>query len=775
MKFASHLDLQKNELQNARIQNLVAAPSSPVKGQVYFNTTDNRLYAYNGTQWIDLTVAQSGVLSGVTLTNVPVVRTNVTKAAGSSTNDAFRVESSDAQPLFQVKTNGDTVIAGVLTVNGTGTSSFAGDVTIGGSLHVDGTITGGAQVNLADNLEVVGNLVVKGNTTLGDNSTQDSVTIKGFTKITSKANKSAGSATTPAFLVESKDAQPLLQVMENGDTVIAGVLTVSAINGGSGGSTSFNAPINAQDLNVSGNLTVQGNTFLGDNAATDTTTIKGVTTIISKTTKAAGSNSASVFSIKDSVGGDLFQVMENGDTIIGGVLKVLGTGVSEFAGDVKIGGNLTVMGNATVKGIMNGDNFNIQGNLIVDGNTTLGNDPKQDRTDILGYTQIRTAGKKTDANAATTSVFKIIDNNTTPNTLFDVRQNGDTIIAGTLTVSGVNGGTTSTQDLTVQGNLYVNGNTVLGDAGSDTITVNGVATFAQNVNMSNKRITNLADPISGSDAATKAYVDAAVQGLDIKQSVRVATTGNITLSGTQTIDGVELKVGDRVLVKNQTDPKQNGIYIVQSGAWTRAADCDNVDGTEVTSGLFVFVEEGTTNAASGWVLTTPNPITIGTTGLTFVKFSEAGQINAGNGLVKNGNTLDVVGTANRIVVNADSIDIAPNYAGQTSINTLGTVTTGTWQASTIAVAYGGTGATTAAGARANLGATGKYARDIGDGSATTFTVTHNLGSQDVVVQVREKATNQVVMCDIEHTDANNVKLYFATAPSTNQYRVVVVG
>lgn len=774
MKFASHLDLQKNELQNARIQNLAAAPSSPVKGQVYFNTTDNRLYAYDGTQWVDLTAARSGILSSVTLTNVPVVRTNVTKAAGSSTNDAFRVESSDAQPLFQVKTNGDTVIAGVLTVNGTGTSSFAGDVTIGGSLHVDGTITGGAQVNLADNLEVVGNLVVKGNTTLGDDPTQDSVTINGFTKITSKANKSAGSATAPAFLVESKDAQPLFQVMENGDAKIAGVLTVSASATGSG-STTFSGPINAQDLNVGGNLTVKGSTFLGDDAANDITVIKGVTTVISKTTKAAGSNSASVFSIKDSVGGNLFQVMENGDTIIGGVLKVLGTGVSEFAGDVKIGGNLTVMGNATVKGIMNGDNFQIQGNLLVDGNTTLGNDPTQDRTDILGYTQIRTAGKKTDANAATTSVFKIIDNNTTPNTLFDVRQNGDTIIAGTLTVSGVNGGTTSTQDLTVQGNLYVNGNTVLGDSGSDTITVNGIATFAQNVNMSNKRITNLADPISGSDAATKAYVDAAVQGLDIKQSVRAATTGNITLSGTQTIDGVALNAGDRVLVKNQTDPKQNGIYIVQSGAWTRAADCDNVGGTEVTSGLFVFVEEGTTNAASGWVLTTPNPITIGTTGLTFVQFSGAGQINAGNGLVKSGNTLDVVGTANRIVVNADSIDIAPNYAGQTSINTLGTVTTGTWQASTIAVAYGGTGATTAAGARANLGATGKYARDIGDGSSTTFTVNHNLGTQDVVVQVRDKSNNQVVMCDIEHTDANNVKLYFATAPSTNQYRVVVVG
>ena len=261
--------------------------------------------------------------------------------------------------------------------------------------------------------------------------------------------------------------------------------------------------------------------------------------------------------------------------------------------------------------------------------------------------------------------------------------------------------------------------------------------------------------------------------MDIKQSVRVATTTNITLSGTQTVDGVALAVGDRVLVKNQTTASENGIYVVQSGAWTRADDANS--NQEVNSGLFVFVEQGTTNAASGWVLTTPNPITLGTTGLTFVQFSGAGQIIAGSGLSKSGNTLSVLGTANRITVSASGVDIASNYAGQTSITTLGTITTGTWQGSTIGVAYGGTGATTAAGARANLGATGKFSSDVGNGSATTITVTHNLGTQDVVVTVREKATNQVVYPDIEMTDANNIKLYFATAPANGQYRVTAVG
>jgi phage-related tail fiber protein len=181
-----------------------------------------------------------------------------------------------------------------------------------------------------------------------------------------------------------------------------------------------------------------------------------------------------------------------------------------------------------------------------------------------------------------------------------------------------------------------------------------------NVAFNSQRITGLADPTDAQDAATKAYVDAARSGLDVKASVRAATTANITLSGTQTIDGVVLVAGDRVLVKNQNTASQNGIYVVAAGAWARATDADT--NAEVTSGLFTFVEDGTVNADSGWVLSTTNPITVGTTSLTFNKFSGAGQIEAGAGLTKGGtqgNTIDV-GTANtgRIVVNADNIDLA---------------------------------------------------------------------------------------------------------------------
>lgn len=179
------------------------------------------------------------------------------------------------------------------------------------------------------------------------------------------------------------------------------------------------------------------------------------------------------------------------------------------------------------------------------------------------------------------------------------------------------------------------------------------------VSMNSQRITNLAAPVSDNDAARKADVDAARTGLDVKSSCRVATTANITLSGTQTIDGVSVVAGDRVLVKNQSTASQNGIYLCASGAWTRASDADS--DAEVTAGMFTFIEEGTANADTGWVLSSNQPITVGTSSLTFTQFSGTGA------------------------------GVPANYAGQNTITTLGTVTTGTWNATVVSPTYGGTG------------------------------------------------------------------------------------
>jgi hypothetical protein len=149
-------------------------------------------------------------------------------------------------------------------------------------------------------------------------------------------------------------------------------------------------------------------------------------------------------------------------------------------------------------------------------------------------------------------------------------------------------------------------------------------------------------PTQDAHAATKAYVDNVTAGINFHQPVRVATTGNITLSGTQTIDGVSVVAGDRVLVKDQTDQKTNGIYVVASGSWTRATDADNTPSGELAGGDFSLVLEGTVNAGYGYVCSNTSAITIGTTNITYSAFNAAKAVTAGTGLTESTpGTLDV--------------------------------------------------------------------------------------------------------------------------------------
>lgn len=296
------------------------------------------------------------------------------------------------------------------------------------------------------------------------------------------------------------------------------------------------------------------------------------------------------------------------------------------------------------------------------------------------------------------------------------------------------------------------------------------------VSFNSQKITSLATPTSATDAANKQYVDAAVVGIDWKPSVRAATTANITLSGAQTIDDVSVVAGDRVLVKNQSTGADNGIYVAASSGWSRATDAD-VD-AEVTGGLAVWVNEGTANADTGWVLTTDDAITVGTTALTFTQFSGLGQVTAGNGLTKTGNTLNVGGTADRISIGADTVDIASTYVGQSSITTLGTIGTGTWQGTAIATGYGGTGSATAAGARQNLGATGFYSSAT-HSSGTTISIaqaTHGLtAGREMLVQVAEVSTGDVVYPDVSVSSGGDVTVTFSTSQSANTHRVTIIG
>src|SRR6201981_4134736 len=165
------------------------------------------------------------------------------------------------------------------------------------------------------------------------------------------------------------------------------------------------------------------------------------------------------------------------------------------------------------------------------------------------------------------------------------------------------------------------------------ITPDGATAFTAAQSMGSQKITNMADPTLATDAETKNYADNVAQGLSTKTSVRALAAANITLSGTQTVDGVALYAGDTVLCIAQTTGSQNGSYTVAAGAWTRTPDFADVN--DAVRSPYWFVGEGTANAGSGWVMTTW-PYTIGVTALSFTQFTGAGEIIAGNGLQKSG-------------------------------------------------------------------------------------------------------------------------------------------
>jgi len=309
-----------------------------------------------------------------------------------------------------------------------------------------------------------------------------------------------------------------------------------------------------------------------------------------------------------------------------------------------------------------------------------------------------------------------------------------------------------------------------------------------NLSMNNWGITSLASPANGTDAVNKNYVDDRIAGLAWKDSVRAATTANVTQSGLAAIDGVTPVAGDRVLCKDQSSPAFNGIWVTASGAWTRATDADI--NTELP-GAAVFVEEGTVNADTAWTCTANNPIVLGTTSLPWVQFAGGGAVTAGAGLTQSGNTLNVIGDAS-ITVTADQISRATLSGDVTAPAGANTLTIGNdvvtnaklanMAANTIKGNNTGAAAdpidltqtqlaTMMAGYLAR-----KYTTSVGDGAAVSFAYTHNLNTRDIVVNVARSATPwDTVECDVERTTANSVTLRFAVAPAAAEYMLTILG
>jgi hypothetical protein len=257
--------------------------------------------------------------------------------------------------------------------------------------------------------------------------------------------------------------------------------------------------------------------------------------------------------------------------------------------------------------------------------------------------------------------------------------------------------------------------------------------------MGTQRITNVVDPTGAQDAATKNYVDAAVQGFAWKQlPVKAATTAAGTLTTSfvngSVIDGITLATGDRILIKNQAAPAENGIYTVNaSGAPTRATDADT---TAELRNATVWVSQGTANADTAWDQTA-EVTTVGTTGQTWAQVGGGSGYTAGNGLTLTGNSFAVTPDPTPADIIASGTGIKTDPAKVAHIYSIAT---------------------------------------IGDGSSTSIVVTHNLGTKSVIVEVFANAsTFDRVECDVQHTSTSTITLVFAVAPTASQYTCVVHG
>ena len=314
------------------------------------------------------------------------------------------------------------------------------------------------------------------------------------------------------------------------------------------------------------------------------------------------------------------------------------------------------------------------------------------------------------------------------------------LLAGNIRINSA----TNTIDTSSNALTLTSANSTVSITATNVTLAGTTATISANSN----RIQSVATPSAGTDAANKSYVDGLIQGLDVHDAVRAISVAAIntsvlyfqtnapsSASGAATgvcyiessanqalsaayFDNITLNVNDRVLVTAGATTAtyniggatstpagnvnvMNGVYVVTSvgsGAskWRLDRASDSDDNLELEGGTFVFVQEGDAYKDTGWLVSNNTLVTklsFGSDAITFTQFSSAGQIEAGTGLLKNGNVINAQGTTNRISVSADNIDIDANYAGQATITTLGTISSGTWNATTISVAKGGTGLT----------------------------------------------------------------------------------
>ena len=597
--------------------------------------------------------------------------------AGTSTTSV--TVTGNAQP--NITSTG--TLSGLTVSNSTGVVDFTttANVTLGavGNLHISGgssnyfLMTNGSGALTWNNATLVpaagSNTQVIFNTT-GSYSGSSAFTFNNVTNVLSVSNRISATLLTGTV---TTNAQPnitelgslsYLIVTSNGTStgnINAGnVIVGSGIFSGNGSGLS-----QISGANVTGFIAnaVYANTAGSSTTAASATTAATVTTNAQPNITSTGTLTSLVVTGNIQAGnanlGNLVTAnfFSGNGSLLTGLIVSVGSSIVNGSSNVSIVANANVnisaVGNANVV-VITGIGATISGTLNVTGNTTLGN--------IVTANFFSGNGSLLTGLAASsaTNASAVLNNVQTTGTYYPA------FISAT-----ANGNYSHASNTEFSAN-FANGALIattfvgaLAGAATSATTAGTVTTAAQpnitsvgtltGLAMGTNKITGLGTPSADTDAATKAYVDNIAQGLDTKASVVAATTANITLSGAQTIDGISVIAGDRILVKNQTAPADNGIYLCAVAGWTRTTDMDTW--AEVP-GAYTFVETGTINADTGWVCTSNAGGTLGVTSITWAQFSGAGSYSAGTGL-----TL----TGTQFSVNASQTQV-------TSVGTLGNLT-----------------------------------------------------------------------------------------------------
>jgi hypothetical protein len=420
-----------------------------------------------------------------------------------------------------------------------------------------------------------------------------------------------------------------------------------------------------------------------------------------------------------------------------GVTSV-GTGTGLTGGPITSTGTISIANTAVVAGTY-GSSTNVgQFTVNAQGQLTFAGDVAISAASIGAVTTILGTANEITATGTSTVTLSL------PVAL---TFSGKTVTGGTFNMTAATVGAdtvttnTATQTLTnktISGSANTLTNIANASLTNSSVTVGTTAIALGASSLTLGGLTSVAvtqDPVSALQLATKQYVDSVAQGLDPKASCVAATTANITLSGTQTIDGVALIAGDRCLVKDQTLSQNNGIYLVAAGAWTRATDMDSW--AEVP-GAFTFIEQGTLYADTGWVCTSNAGGTLGTTPITWVQFAGVGSYTAGTGLTLTGTQFSITNTA----VTAASYGSA-TQVGTFTVNAQGQLTLAGNTTVTPAVgSITGLGTGVATALAVNVGSAGAFVTFNGAlGTPSSGTVTNLTGTASININGTVGATS----------------------------------